>query len=88
MAVVVALLHIALKALGSRKPLRTTFIAYFYTAGLFLPIVILVALPILMAVGLNVTFVRIDPSVRLADYFSPDTIWLVYISSILFMVLV
>jgi hypothetical protein len=32
MAVVIAILHILLKVLGSRKPLRSTFVAYCYTA--------------------------------------------------------
>ena len=75
-----------LNVLGSRKPLRATFVAYCYTAGLFMPIIALIALPAVMAVGPEIALGKIDPSVHIENYIGPNERWLMNMSLILFFV--
>jgi hypothetical protein len=60
LALLISIIHLTLKMLGSKEPLISTFIGYFYMAGLFIPLVILASLPVVIEVGPAVVFGNID----------------------------
>jgi hypothetical protein len=60
LALLISIIHLTLKVLGSKERLISTFTSYFYMAGLFIPLVILSSLPVVIEVGPDVVFGNID----------------------------
>jgi hypothetical protein len=85
MSLMTIIIHYVLVYLGSKRPLKDTFIAYTYIFGFLLPFIIFISMPAIIAMGLPAAFGKIDPDFQLMSYVKPEYVSIVNVSATIFM---